>query len=285
MLPAMLMSTRPLTAALSLVTLALLTGACDSDPASDALEVRFAAVVGDAPARCGETFALGTAATPTEVVDLRFYVHDVRLVDADGVEVPLELVDDGLWQSGDVALLDFEDRGGACANGTPETRDVVVGRAPAGDYRGLAFRVGVPEELNHEDAATAPSPLNLSRMFWSWTGGYKYVRADLLADGAGWNVHLGATACSGNPVTGIACANGNRPEVRLEAFDLAEDVVVFDLAALLADSDLSSNAPPAAGCMSDEGDDDCPAVYARLGLSTDGSEPPPQTVFSRAEGR
>ncbi|MDP1569245.1 MAG: metallo-mystery pair system four-Cys motif protein, partial [Vicinamibacterales bacterium] len=216
-----------------LVSLAGVTLGCDAD-GGDPLDLHFRATVGETPLGCGATHALGLGATPSTLVDLRLYVHDVRLIDTAGAEHPFTLADDGRWQGGDVALLDFEDRTGACGNGTAETRTFIRGAAPSGDYRGLAFRVGVPEHRNHADAATAPSPLNLSRMFWSWTAGYKYLRLDLLADGAGWNVHLGATACTGNPVTGISCANPNRPEIRLDPFDLGRDVVILDVAALLA---------------------------------------------------
>ena len=59
----------------------------------------------------------------------------VRLVKADGSEVPVTLTQDGLWQVDDVALLDFENATGACANGTEETRDVVEGTVPAGRLR------------------------------------------------------------------------------------------------------------------------------------------------------
>ena len=96
-------------------------------------------------------------------------MHDVRLVDADGGEWPVTLDDDDLWQTDAVALLDFEDKTGTCANGTTPTNTVVKGTYDTGhdtvDFTGLRFKVGVPFALNHGDAATAPSPLNLSGLF------------------------------------------------------------------------------------------------------------------------
>ena len=38
---------------------------------------------------------------------------------------------------------------------------------PAGEYTGLQFRVGVPPELNHLDAAVAPAPLNDPGLWWA----------------------------------------------------------------------------------------------------------------------
>ena len=34
--------------------------------------------------------------------------------------------------------------------------------------------MGVPFESNHRDSTIAPSPLNITAMFWNWQGGYKF---------------------------------------------------------------------------------------------------------------
>ena len=72
-----------------LILLSLLCAGCGADRD---VTVRFEALVGDAPARCGGTYdGVGTTGTQLTVGDLRFYVHDVRFVTADGGEVPLAL--------------------------------------------------------------------------------------------------------------------------------------------------------------------------------------------------
>ncbi len=82
--------------------------------------------------------------------------------------VVVALEQDGVWQHEDVALLDFENKAGACANGTVELNTSVRGTVPAGTRSsGLRFKLGVPFALNHANAATAPSPLNLTAMFWN----------------------------------------------------------------------------------------------------------------------
>ncbi|PKN58230.1 MAG: metallo-mystery pair system four-Cys motif protein [Deltaproteobacteria bacterium HGW-Deltaproteobacteria-14] len=240
----------------------------------------FAAVAGGRAVTCGETYSLGDPAMAAEISDLRFYVHDVRLLTAAGVGVPLVLDDDGRWQDGAVALLDFEDKTGACTTGTTETHTEIGGTAPDGDYTGVAFTVGVPEALNHEDAATAGSPLNLSSLFWSWTGGYKFFRLDLATAAGGWHVHIGSTACTGGPDAAISCARPNRPEVRLTGVVPGRDTVAFDLAALLSDSDLGAGD---AGCQSGDDEPDCAAIFPRLGLALDDAAAAPvQTVFVAA---
>ncbi len=158
---------------------------------SDTKEVaiNFEAWVGEEEFACGESYDnVGTSESTITPTDFRFYVSNVALVDKDGNAVPIELEQDGKWQYQNVALLDFEDGSGVCDNGTAETRTMVVGTIPEGDYESLQFTLGVPQKLNHEDAAIAPSPLNLTSMWWNWQGGYKFLRADLETDMAIANV-------------------------------------------------------------------------------------------------
>ena len=298
-------------------------GACGSAIAqSDTKEVAidFEAVVGDREFACGESYeGIGTSESTVTPTDFRFYVSNVALVDEDGNAVPLELEQDGKWQYQNVALLDFEDGTSACDNGTAEMNTTVVGTVPEGDYQGLQFTMGVPEDLNHEDAAIAPSPLNLTSMWWNWQGGYKFLRVDLETDKAIANsqmnhskstqaseqpsifesekeihsqnthnnhgdsghgaeqtssnaylIHLGSTGCADSAQSNLFnCANPNRVDVTLEDFNPEDNVVVADLAELLAQSDLAANeANTPAGCMSSPEDSDCMPIMQNLSLSS-----------------
>ncbi|MEM8614095.1 MAG: MbnP family copper-binding protein, partial [Cyanobacteria bacterium P01_H01_bin.105] len=146
---------------------------------SQTVTLQFAGMVADEPFACGQAYELGAPATAMAPLDFRFYVSEVALLDADGNEVPLILQQDGKWQHQNVALIDFEDKSGACANGTVDTRAQVVGTVPAGDYSGVKFTLGVPFGLNHVDSTLAPSPLNLTSLWWNWNFGYKFARIDL----------------------------------------------------------------------------------------------------------
>ncbi|MCU0568416.1 MAG: metallo-mystery pair system four-Cys motif protein [Oculatellaceae cyanobacterium Prado106] len=141
--------------------------------------IRFSAMVGDQPFRCGMSYSLGTPATPVTPTDFRFYVSEVALIDANGNAVPVSLQQDGKWQFQNVALLDFEDKSGDCTNGTEDMRDRIIGTVPSGSYKGLKFTLGVPFDLNHADSTLAASPLNLTSLWWNWRGGYKFLRVDL----------------------------------------------------------------------------------------------------------
>ena len=252
----------------------------DSDTGVELLDIdlHFAAAVGDQPAACGQSYeGIGSQATTIEIQDLRFFVHDIALIDGMGQAVPLTLAQDGLWQYETLALLDFEDGSAACQDGgTAELNAVVVGTIPDGDYVGIRFTLGVPFALNHHAVDAAPSPLNLPSMFWNWQGGYKFARVDLLndnPDSPAWYWHQGSTGCeSAGPMEGPTeeCARPNRLPVEFTSFDVASDTIVLDLAMLLDGVDVSQNTMDTApGCMSGVTDPECIALFPKLGLDLD----------------
>ncbi|WP_245678385.1 MbnP family copper-binding protein [Chondromyces crocatus] len=250
------------------------------------VELRFDGRVGDEAFDCSATYTgLGTTASEVRFTDFRLYIHDVRLISAEsGDEVRLELEQDGLWQYQDLVLLDFENRTGACTNGTTDTNGVVRGTAPAGSYDGVVFKLGVPAALNHGDAAAAPSPLNLTAMFWNWQGGYKFVRVDSVPTGAptAFNLHLGSTNCVGDPAAGesVTCERPNVIEVTLRGFDPLNAPVFVDYAGVIEANDLSTNAGGAPGCMSGIQDPECAPIFERLGLDiAQGTFLPTQQFF------
>lgn len=270
------------------LSLPLLLLGCGDPAGPDHLHVHieFQAAVNGAAFACGNSYAnVGTRATTITPTDFRFYVHDVRLVSATGADVPVEL-EQNAWQLDDLVLLDFENASGPCTGGTSAMNTTIHGEVPAGTYRGIKFKLGVPFSKNHQDQTIAPSPLNLSALFWAWNSGYKFARIDHTssAQPGGWNVHLGSTGCvpTGSPTTpATSCANPNRPEIVLASFDFETNVIVADYGRLLAGSDVTVNASgTAAGCMSFPGDADCPPVMNRFGLDYGTSASTGQTFFS-----
>ncbi len=244
------------------------------EPSGSDVEVRFGARIEGAPVSCNASadgFALG---------DLRVFVHGFELVDATGRSVPVTLLDDGVWQDGSVALLDFENGEGGCRNGTSGTRSFVRGKAPAGEWTSLRFRIGVPFESNHADPAVADPPLNLGRLHWGWRAGYKFIRFEgKPQDGKRVSLHFGSTGCEGTIGDIHSCKRPNRPVVTLSPFDARKDTVIFDLDPLVA---ALSGAAGDGACMGEPDDPDCVAVVPVLGLESEGANP----VFVGAvEGR
>ena len=289
--------------------------------AQQPVTITFDGMVGDAPIACGQDYPnIGSEETTIAFQDARVYVSNVRLVNAAGQEVPVTLEQDGLWQVQNVALLDYENATGGCSDvGTAATNNQVIGTVPEGNYDGLVFDLGVPFELNHADATTAPSPLNVSSLFWGWQYGYKFARIEILneqvtgsdtaadtaadtevandsggmdmGDGAAngfWPVHLGSTGCT-SPAPVVAptseCSRPNLSTVRLESFSPASDTVTLDVARLLEGVNVGKSlelAPP--GCMSGFDDPDCPALFKNLGLALETGQPTTSQTLFRVTG-
>ena len=270
------------------------------------VEIPFTAEIAGAPFACIDSYAgLGSAGTEVQFLDFRLFVSSANLIAADGTRVPVALDQDGAWQIENIALLDFEDGTGSCANGTPQVNTTLRGTVPEGEYRGLEFEVGVPFDWNHGDPTTAPAPLNLTAMFWNWRGGYKFVKiefAPVMAMGmnaarathaeghghggpGGWMLHLGSTMCAAPEATtppSEACANPNRVAVALPDFVPGESSVVIDPAAVVAGADLTQNtAETSPGCMSFPNDPDCNTVLPRLGLAFNEFPASPQLLIAQ----
>ena len=259
--------------------------ACDSERE---VSLRFAPVLGGQPFACAKDFTgVGTGGSTVTPLDFRVYVHEVALLRAGGERVPVVVTDDGQWQHDGLVLLDFEDGTGACMTGSPRMNLEVRGSVPDhGDYVGVEFIVGVPHEHNHLDGATAPAPLNAQGMWWTWQGGYKYMRLDVRpSNQPEFFYHLGATSCTGSVQDGFTCAFNNLPTVRLDGFDPERDEIVVDAAQILAGVDVEKVPDGASdtlpGCMAFPGDPECPAMMAPLGLRFEADAPAgEQTVFS-----
>jgi uncharacterized repeat protein (TIGR04052 family) len=246
-------------------------GGCAALP----VEIQFKGMVGDQPFACGSAYGgIGTGDSQFVPADFRLYVSNVRLVSRGGAEVPVALEQDGIWQYQNVAMLDFEDGSGPCANGNAAMNTVVKGTVPSGVYTGIRFDLGLPFDLDHGNATTAPSPLNFTAMFWNWRDGYKFVRVDTADDK--YRIHLGSTGCTGGgpsqPPT--SCSAPNVGAVSIDGFNATHSVIAADLKTLLANSNVDVNetdTPP--GCMADPSDTECADLLPRFGLTFPGGQP------------
>lgn len=236
------------------------------DTAEREITIRFRAAIADRAVDCASESGVTLA-------DLRFFVHDVALLDQAGGATPLKLAPVAPWQSDRVALVDLETGADACRDGTRGVNAAIAGRASNDSYVGLAFTVGVPFDLNHADPIAAKAPLDDTAMHWHWMGGYKFLRAAIkTAPGTSW-IHLGSTGCRGTIGRIDACDAPNRVRVELRRFDTTRDVVVVDVSELLPPS---SAAEPTSHCMADAASEACTVALRNLGLA-DPSQP--QQVF------
>lgn len=249
--------------------MALLLGLAGCGDAGAPVRVRFAAIADGAPLTC---VSQGTALT-----DLRFFVHDVVLLSADGHETPLKIDPAAPWQNDAIALIDLEDGQGACDTGSPATHTTLAGHAAKGAYTALRFTVGVPFALNHADPALAQAPLDQTALHWHWQAGYKYLRAGVKRGDQQSYLHLGATGCEGRIGKVTSCAQPNRVTVTLANFDPAHDTVGIDLGALFKDG---GEGETVRACQSEPENSVCTGMFDALGLGGK-----PQDVFHRVDLR
>lgn len=268
----------------------------DAGPVTFAIP--FEAKINGQPFSCASTYTnIGTKASTVKPQDLRFFASEVKLVRTGTAEaVPVTLAATEM-QGGDIALMDFEDKTGGCAEGTTITNTVLTGTAPAGTYDGIELTIGLPAALNHGNPDQAPVPLLGSGLSWTWNFGYIFFALGLTPQaetgGGGpppatpqtFFAHVGSTGCTGNATAGetVSCLNSNRMVVKLSAFDPATSKIVLDLEKLYTTSDLTVNGGGASGCMSAKNDPECPAVFEKLGLSLDsGASTGNPVIFSVA---
>ena len=281
-------SSLSLSIGMSVIAAAALTacGGGSDDGAASTREValEFVAVAGHTPVQCGTLVSgLGTGSAPAQVKDLRFYISNVALLQANGTETPLTLSANDNWNltagANQITLIDLENATGACSNGTPATNAVIRGTVPAGNYVGVKLTMGVPFALNHtlySDVTTAKPPLDIGAMAWSWQSGRKFTKIELTdPEGAtgSWTaktfaVHLGSTGCVGNPATGetVQCKAPNRMEARLTSFNPDQQKIALDVQALVVGNDVTKNLGGAAGCMSGGTDPECAGVFRAMAI-------------------
>lgn len=286
---------------------------------TQSVTLRFSARIGERVFACGEEYAnFGAAKSVVTPRDLRLYVSAIRFLTPDGKQIPVTIDDLAPFQGGGVALLDFEDGRGECANGDAALNTEITVTAPKGQYTGMAFSTSVPKELNHGDPLTSPAPLRAGGMNWDWLLGYKFIKAEFvqvfpsfdggapaapeldaglayLSDAGELPVvsdamtpvpgvgifHLGSTGCTnlfgsdaGASAFDVECSKPAFNDIVLQAFNPESDLVLFDVARLFADTDLSTMS------MCHGAGDACPSLFAAVGVDFEtGSKLATQTAF------
>ena len=247
------------------------------------VSLMFKATLGTLPIQCGDRLQeLGHEGVEIALRDFRVYLSEITLVNHEGDLTPLELIDDGMWQGDQVALLDFEDATEACSeNGSAEVNQSIHGFVPKDEYTGVQFRFGIPQDLNHQDVARARPPLNVGSMFWVWQTGYKFMRLELNVthrEGSKpWLFHLGSTGCMSSAPTLAPegrCQRVNRPLISLEGLDIRHDVIALDIASLLEGIEFGeSMSDQTSNCMSSRAEArGCLTLFNHLGLDFESGE-------------
>jgi hypothetical protein len=148
--------------------------------------------------------------------------------------------------------------------------------------------------LNALPAAEYDAPGDeLLQMSWGWLFGFRFAKIELTtpgisdADLPGGLLHVGSTGCSNQSGAdagmdfekppAIACLKQNRNKVRLSGYKLGESVIVADVAALFAQTDLSVTSD----CHSSG--DACPALFTNIGVNFADGKPLSSQTFYKLE--
>lgn len=262
------------TCTLSATALCVLLASCSSDDddmvvddivpegQTEAFALDFAATDGTSIVTCGDVIEnLGVGGQNSiEIGDMRFFVGELELLDADGETIEYTLDENDFQYTGTagrVSLIDLTDNSaGACLEGNPaaagsttRTNSQVTGMATSSDIAAVRFSVGVPQALmkatiNENTAEGAPSPLN--ELYWSWASGYRHFVVNFSAahsDGSTGEgaLHIGSTGCTAadgeNALESLdVCEYINTPAVELTGLT-SDSVIAVDVSAAIADVD------------------------------------------------
>ncbi len=186
---------------------------------------------------------LGTSAAVGSLSDLRFYVSNVSLIDAAGNYVPVVMTQNAN-QDPNVALLDFENGANTCAAGNAALYTAIQGNVAPGTYVGVAFDVGVPENLNHTSvtAATTPALLQNLSMNWSWQSGRKFTKIEFANNPVMLNATTDAVGYAANATVITLATAGTGKVVVGDKVKFAGDATTYTVSAVLF-----AGANPAAG--------------------------------------
>ena len=206
-----------------------------------------------------EIFACDVPVQGWKLTDLRLFLSNIK-VNQD----PVELLSEGLWQTPDVVLLDFETGAGACTNGDAKlnTQIQMANKIEQGDL--LSFDIGVPFELNHANPVKNKGPLRNMSMHWSWRSGYKFIRIGADSPkGEHWSFHLGSTQCLGEMTDVKSCLYPNRVHAQVTIVDPKKPLLLNLDHLLLREREADDLKW---GCMSERDDIGCKNLFDVLGL-------------------
>jgi hypothetical protein len=143
-------------------------------------------ILGDAQSNKA-TVNTSAAGQAHQFSELKYVITNIRLVKADGQEIPYNIND--------------LDKGATIIDQSkPATLDYVLNNIPTGEYKQLKFGLGVKQELNTLDQVRFPSfyaaaGANDTKMMWEWGTGYRFTKIEGIygTDKKTLSIHTGST--------------------------------------------------------------------------------------------
>lgn len=165
----------------------------DSSPVANNVTLSFnntfkdlAIVLGDAASHQA-TVNTSAAGQLHQFSELKYVISNIRLVKADGTEIPYNIND--------------LDKGAAVVDQSkPTTLNYTLNNIPSGDYKQLKFGLGVKKDLNVLNQMKFPvfyatAGANDTEMMWEWGTGYRFTKIEGFydTDKKTLSIHTGST--------------------------------------------------------------------------------------------
>lgn len=163
---------------------------CSSDdnaPVANNVTLSFKNTFGDTEIVLSETENTSDAGQVHRFSELKYVISNIRLVKADGTEIPYNIND--------------LDKGATVVNhANPSTLNYVMSNIPTGEYKQIKFGLGVRSDLNTLDQTRFPNfyataGANNTEMMWEWGTGYRFTKIEGFydTDNKQMSIHTGST--------------------------------------------------------------------------------------------
>jgi len=179
---------------LSAISLAIVS--CSSDdaaPVANNVTLSFKNTFGDTEIVLGGATSSAATVNTSDAgqvhhfSELKYVISNIRLVKADGTEVPYNIND--------------LDKGATVINhANPSTLNYVMSNIPTGEYKQIKFGLGVRSDLNTLNQVSFPNfyataGANDTQMMWEWGTGYRFTKIEGFygTDNKEMSIHTGST--------------------------------------------------------------------------------------------
>ncbi|RPD99994.1 hypothetical protein EGM88_01660 [Aureibaculum marinum] len=119
--------------------------------------------------------------------ELKYIISNIRLVNADGIEIPYN-------------INDLDNGATVVDHSKPETLQYVLNEIPTAEYTQIKFGLGIKTELNTLDQVRFPNfyaaaEENDTEMMWEWGTGYRFTKIEGFydTDHKELSIHTGST--------------------------------------------------------------------------------------------
>lgn len=168
----------------------LLFASCGKDdvsPAANNLTLSFKNTFKETEIVLGTTTNTSEAGQLHRFTELKYVISNIRLVKADGTEIP--------YNANDL------DKGATVVDQAKvSSLNYVLSNVPSGEYKQIKFGLGVRSDLNTLDQVKFPkfyaaAGANDTEMMWEWGSGYRFTKIEGFygTDSKALSIHTGST--------------------------------------------------------------------------------------------